>query len=318
MQTDWGARILSDRSTLYDPLSYHYGSVWPLFTGWSSVAAYRYGRPHVGYTALMSNALLTWAGALGYVTELLSGDFATAFGRSSHHQVWSEAMVVAPVLKGLLGIDADEAAGTLQFAPALPATWDRVDVTNVAMGATKYDLTFVRAPGTATARITPHAPPDGSGHPHRILVMAAFPVDARIRRVAVNGVARAAQTDRVGDEQRAHVTIDRESGPTEVIFTLDDEGTDVEAEPVDPTPGASNEGLRLLRAWADARALHMTVEGLGGRSYVVRVRSSHRVNAVAGAKVLPSSGNIQRLEIAFDGTGYVRRDITVPLSPRLP
>jgi hypothetical protein len=143
-------------------------------------------------------------------------------------------------------------------------------------------------------------------------------VDARIRRVAVNGVARAAQTDRVGDEQRAHVTIDRESGPTEVIFTMDDEGTDVEAEPVDPTPGASNEGLRLLRAWADARALHMTVEGLGGRSYVVRVRSSHRVNAVAGVKVLPASGNIQRLELAFDGTGYVRRDITVPLSPRLP
>ena len=65
----------------------------------------------------MSNALLTWPGALGYVTELISGDYATAFGRSSHHQVWSEAMVVAPVLKGLFGIDADEAGGTLRFAP---------------------------------------------------------------------------------------------------------------------------------------------------------------------------------------------------------
>ena len=45
-------RLLSDRSELYDPLSYHYGSVWPLFTGWASMAAYRYGRPHVGYQAL--------------------------------------------------------------------------------------------------------------------------------------------------------------------------------------------------------------------------------------------------------------------------
>ena len=51
-------RLLSDRSALYDPLSYHYGSVWPLFTGWTSMAAYRYGRPHVGYQALMANALL--------------------------------------------------------------------------------------------------------------------------------------------------------------------------------------------------------------------------------------------------------------------
>src|SRR6185369_7445512 len=90
MATDWGARIISNRSLLYDPLAYHYGSVWPLFTGWVSVGSYRYGRPHVGYQALMANSLLTSANALGYVTELLSGDFATPFGRSSHVQTWSE------------------------------------------------------------------------------------------------------------------------------------------------------------------------------------------------------------------------------------
>ena len=48
MATDWGARLISDQSQLYDPLSYHNGSVWPLFTGWASMGAYRYGRPHVG------------------------------------------------------------------------------------------------------------------------------------------------------------------------------------------------------------------------------------------------------------------------------
>ncbi len=34
--TDWGARILDKNSDLYDPLSYHNGSVWALFTGWTS------------------------------------------------------------------------------------------------------------------------------------------------------------------------------------------------------------------------------------------------------------------------------------------
>ncbi len=43
LATDWGQRLLSNQSDLYDPLSYHYGSVWPLFTGWASMAAYRYG-----------------------------------------------------------------------------------------------------------------------------------------------------------------------------------------------------------------------------------------------------------------------------------
>ena len=65
LATDWGHRLLSDRSELYDPLSYHYGSVWGLFTGWASMGAYRYGRPHAGYQALMANVLLTYQYALG-------------------------------------------------------------------------------------------------------------------------------------------------------------------------------------------------------------------------------------------------------------
>ena len=87
MATDWGARIISSRSELYDPLSYHYGAVWPLFTGWASVGAYRYGRPHVGYQALMANALLTFQGAR-LRDRAAVGDFNAPFGRSSCHQVW--------------------------------------------------------------------------------------------------------------------------------------------------------------------------------------------------------------------------------------
>src|SRR5207237_2099790 len=35
--TDWGARIISSRDPNYDPGGYHYGTVWPLFTGWAGV-----------------------------------------------------------------------------------------------------------------------------------------------------------------------------------------------------------------------------------------------------------------------------------------
>ena len=153
MATDWGARIISNRSQLYDPLSYHYGSVWPLFTGWAAMGAYRYGRPHVGYQALMANALLTYEGALGYVTELLSGDFNAAFGRSSHHQVWSEAMVVTPALRGLLGVEISAGGRGLSFAPQFPANWDRVAVRNVAAGDARYDLSLERTAGQESVKI---------------------------------------------------------------------------------------------------------------------------------------------------------------------
>ena len=99
--TDWGARILSNRSSLYDPL------LVPLRVGVAAVhrldldgglAVRPSARRLPG--AARRRRDLTYDGALGYVTELLSGDFNTAFGRSSHHQVWSEAMVITPMSGG--------------------------------------------------------------------------------------------------------------------------------------------------------------------------------------------------------------------------
>jgi len=312
--TDWGARILSNRSALYDPLSYHYGSVWPLFTGWESVAAYRYGRPHIGYGALMSNALLTFPGALGYVTELLSGDFATPFGRSSHHQVWSEAMVVTPVIRGLLGIETFDGGRMLRIAPALPATWNRIEARNVSAGAGRYDMTFERSPGRAVLRAVSREP---NPEPARFVVIPAFPLDAHIRHVAVNGRRSPFDAARVGDEQRVSVIVNAAGQTTEVVYTLDD-GTDVEAEPVPPLTGAVNQGLKLLRVEPGATALHLLVEGLGGRAYVLRVRSPRRVSAGDGVTALAGEGHDQRIEIRFEGSPneFVRREITLTLVNR--
>src|SRR5258708_6042070 len=74
-QTDWGMRIISNRSPLFSGGGYHYGSVWPLFTGWASVAEYRYHQTFPAYANLRANALLALDGSLGHVTEVLSGDY---------------------------------------------------------------------------------------------------------------------------------------------------------------------------------------------------------------------------------------------------
>ena len=64
-ETDWGMRIISSRSPKFSGGGYHYGSVWPLFTGWASVGEYRYHRPQPAYENLRANALLTLDGSLG-------------------------------------------------------------------------------------------------------------------------------------------------------------------------------------------------------------------------------------------------------------
>jgi glycogen debranching enzyme len=317
--TDWGARIISEKSSLYDPLSYHNGSVWPLFTGWSSMGAYRYGRPHVGYQALTANSSLTFAGALGYVTELLSGDFNTPFGRSSHHQIWSEAMVVTPILRGLLGIEVTEAGRTLRFAPQLPINWNGVKVRNVRAGASSFDLTLTRTERRTTinvARRELEKEPSGARKRLAQLVLApAFPLDAQIHKVTINGRAADFELNEIGDRQFAEVVLTDALASYEIIFTYD-EGTDVYIEPEALRPGASSEGLRILRSSADEDALHLTLEGLGGRSYSLKALSPLRLAEISGLQIKSTTAREpQQLRVAFDGAAgvYVRRKLEIPL-----
>ncbi len=315
LATDWGARILSRKSALYDPLSYHNGSVWPLFTGWTSMGAYRYGRPHVGYQALMATALLTEQDALGYVTELLSGDYNTAFGRTSHHQVWSEAMVVTPAVEGLLGLRATGGGDTLHFAPQLPADWDSVRIENAPVGDARYGLALERSEGRLRMEVSPQA--EEAAQERRLVLAPAFPLDAQIRSVEVNGESVEFETVHEGDLQRAVVTAPL--GPLEIVYEYD-EGTEVYVRREAPLPGALNHGLRVLRSRAEDGALNLLVEGLAEETYTLHARTPHRIAPVEDVEVEQSAGKDAVLRIAFgeaeNGSRYVRRALSLPLRAR--
>ena len=144
LNTDWGLRDLSNEEKIYDGMSYHQGSVWPLFTGWAALAEYRGNQPLAGYQMLMENAHLTWAQDLGAATELLSGDFFVPFGRSTTHQLWSSAMVIIPTLRGLFGIDIDAQTKTITVNPHLPANWDHAEVRDLPLPNGKGTIHFNR------------------------------------------------------------------------------------------------------------------------------------------------------------------------------
>src|SRR5262249_8136399 len=52
-----------------------------------------------------------------HVTEVLSGDYYQTLSTGSPHQMWSAAMVISPVLRGMLGLETDSIRKTLVFAP---------------------------------------------------------------------------------------------------------------------------------------------------------------------------------------------------------
>jgi hypothetical protein len=258
----------------------------------------------------MANALLRSASALGYVTELLSGDFPAAFGRSSHHQVWSEAMVATPLVRGLLGLSVEDGGRTLRFAPQLPADWDRVSVSRVPV-AGGADVSLVRGGGRLSITVIRAAPRAGpvaaAGAPLKLVLAPAFPLDARVRSASAGRL----QVTRVGDVQRAEVTLDATGARTEVVLTYD-EGTDVFLDHEPAAPGAESRGLRVLRSRADGQALRLLLDGRGGETYTLSVRTPRAVGAAAGIEVR-RRGRDWELRIPFVGEGYVRREVAVPL-----
>jgi glycogen debranching enzyme len=142
--TDWGMRSMAEGAPTYDPISYHHGSVWPLYTGWTSLAEYRANRPLAAYANLQQNMQLTWLQDPGAVTEVLSGQFYQPLGRSSSHQLWSSAMVLTPAIRGLFGLEADVPAGCLRVSPQLPAEWANATLKNVPYGDTSLTLEMRR------------------------------------------------------------------------------------------------------------------------------------------------------------------------------
>ena len=316
LATDWGTRILSERSTLYDPLSYHNGSVWPLFTGWASMGAYRYDRTHVGYQALMANALLTFQDALGYVTELLSGQYNTAFGRSSHHQVWSEAMVTTPAVRGMLGLEVSDRGNLLNFEPQLPADWEFVEIDNIAAGPRRMSLRYERNPQQTSIVITE----SGEQALPRLHIAPALPLDAQVLSVTVDG--RPGQYEEVehGDLKRVVVKARTDFAESEVVIRHTT-GTDVYLHRGESTPGNINRTLRVLRSRAAADALHLLLEGRAGTEYDLMIRSDRAVGEVADPTIETErfSELDTLMRISFEGdegdNGYIRRAVSLPLLP---
>lgn len=310
--TDWGARILANDSKLYDPLSYHAGSVWGLFTGWQSVAAYNYGRPHAGYQALMANSLLTYSNALGYVTELLSGDFNAPFGKSSHHQIWSEAMVISPVLRGMLGISTTNGGKTLKFAPNIPINWNDLDVRNIRAGDSLFNFKLKRGNGKMTISISRK-----SGSTQNIILAPTFPLDAVINNVTANGKKIAFQIKPSGDGQQAEVKLDLNNSSTEIIFDYS-EGTDVYLTPPDLIAGQENTGLRIIKSQARKEGLYLVVEGRSGKTYQLNAKSPKGLKEVEGVKINSETIGESILQISFplSGDDYVERKILLPFAVR--
>jgi glycogen debranching enzyme len=252
--SDWGMRIIPADHPKYDAAGYHSGTVWPLFTGWAAVGEYRYHQPMPAYANLRANALLTFDGALGHVAEVLSGSYYQTLSDASPHQIWSSAMVIAPLLEGIFGLDEDAASNHVSLTPHVPANWTSYAIKHLRAGTCVLDLKYTKGGDTATLAV------------HRLVgagctldYSPAFSLRTHILGVTLNGRKTKYEVEKTVSDRHVHLHLDvAHDDETLAIQLRNDFG--LSQEPSLPSLGSISHGLRVVSEQWNADASSVVLE----------------------------------------------------------
>ena len=262
--------------------------MWPLFTGWASVGEYRYHRSQPAYANLRASALLALDGSLGHVTEVLSGDYYQPLSTSSPHQIWSAAMVVSPLLRGMFGLSSDAKNAKITFAPHLPADWSSLRIGNLRVGENRVELTYTK---TAEGIFLEASRTSGAAE-CTVEFRPAISLRATVSRVELNGKPLPFHVDTNDQDQHIIVSLPVSEAQKPLrIFVQNDFAVSV-ASPLPPL-GSRSRGLRILsETWSSPRdQLTLDLSGASGTQYELKVWNPSQIQSVEGAELKKNPDN---------------------------
>src|SRR5262249_34259121 len=238
------------------------------------------------YENLRANALLALDGPLGHVTEVLSGTYYEGLPTSSPHQIWSSAMVLTPIIRGLLGISSSATEHHLTVAPHVPADWNSWSANNVPACGGTVDLTYART----TSEITLQALRRGTGSCTLVFSPAVT------LRARVTGKSKEQETI---TDKHPNAILELVPGTnTASIAGADDFGLVVPADL--PALGSTSRNLKIVREeWSsDRKQLRLVLNGLAGGIYSLKGYGS-KIASAEGGKVSTGSDGSQVIDVSF-------------------
>ena len=291
--TNWGARILREDSPWFKPTGYHYGSVWPLFTGWASLAEYVTTNPVQGFSHLMNNLNVYKSWGLGFVEEVLNGAEYKPSGVCAH-QCWSETMVLQPAIEGMLGLEIRAQERKILFSPQLPPQWDSLVIRNIRMAGQTVDLRFTRSNGVSEYQFTLD-----QGQSVHLDFMPGFPAGTRFNKVTLDGKPMPFTSFKSAQSMTLMISFDLGSVSKLVVET--EGGIAVLPAVSDPKPGDPAEGMRILSARLTGNHYEVEVEGKTGSSGIVEFWSGGpELKEASNAQFLDRTGRVSRFRVDFE------------------
>lgn len=303
---DWGARMLSSHDPRYDSLHYSHGAVWPFSTGFAAHAHYQQHRAWAAFDLLRAVARAHFDFASGRPPELLNGASYRALDSPLPKQFLASAMLVVPVVRGLIGWQADASHHAAALEPHLPAEWPTLRVSNLSVGADRIDAAISREAGIYTINLRRLTP----GEPIALRIAPALPLGARLERVVVNDADAPVHAEETAHDLHgvAEVQLARDaqvefhySGGLEVITPL--ERVDV---------GDSSHEPRVLDFRRDGREYIVVLEGAAGSTHTLQLRAEARVRAVHGSDGFEQIDERVEAPITMPaGEGFVRKTVRI-------
>ncbi len=306
--SDWGVRIIGEDNHFFQPTGYHLGSIWPLFTGWTSLAEYGSEQYIQGFTHVMDNLNVYKNWARGYVEEVLNGETYQPSGVCDH-QCWSETMVIQPLLEGMLGLNAHAMENEISLSPRLPANWNFINVQNIKAGSHSLNFKMNRNDGETTFNFT------HTGNTElKVNFTPQFPQGTKVSKILVD--EKKLKIHEVLNKQSLVVNLELVVKNNSTVKIYHSGG--ISALPVinNPIPNDSSEGFRLLSASLSGKEYSVKVEGKQGKREVLKVYSPDaQIKTVENGKVLGYKNNIYSIEVIFPEStnNYINKSIRITL-----
>jgi glycogen debranching enzyme len=307
--SDWGVRILSSKSSLFNPRGYHYGSVWPLFTGWTALAEYEYGRSVQGFIHICDNMFLKNHWASGFVEEVMNGAEYTPSGVCPH-QCWSETNILHPAITGMIGWKPFAPESKVILKPRFPLHWADVTVNNLAIGNARIKLQMTRQKNETKFRVFLT-----EGMPIKILFAPEIAAGTIIEEITINDK----RVDIPSGLMRGLIDPPLEFDLNQVsdIVFKHTKGVGMIPQMTQPNPGGMSEGYRIISTILDKNKYEIVFEGRSGTKGNFKVMIfDQAIKSINGASFDKIGENgINQITVTFPSSNqeYVKNRVIIEL-----
>ncbi len=302
---DWGIRMVPRESPHYDPAGYHEGSIWPLCTGWTSLAEFLNRRPVQGFIHAMGNLQLGWHWSAGNFPEVLHGERCAPAGVCAH-QAWSGSMVLQPLIEGMLGFRADASGRRVSLRPYFPPEWERAEARRLRIGKDSITMTMRRRMNRTSFIFSAT-----TARPIEVEFCPWFPCGTTLHAIRAGSII-AVHDIHVSDPDDVPPLPFTLKG--ELRVTYEHTGGVAVVPPVAPLiPGEASSGLRFIRDRWEKGVYEIVVEGMRGREYMLDLVAAVPPREIEHARILRQEADRVTLGIRFDGqdggAGYERKSV---------